>query len=244
MLNILINGSNGTMGKILNNFLKIQKDVNILYEIDKNTTTNFDSLKNSIITPDIIIDFSIPEASFIALDYAQEKLIPIVIATTGFTDCENLKILEYSKTIPIFKSSNMSYSIHVLSNILKNLSEHFNNYDIEILDKHHNSKKDSPSGTSLLFAEAINSSFDNSRIFNLNRFQQKNIRNKNEIGFSSIRGGNIIGEHSVFFIDDNESIELKHTSYSRETYAKGAFIAAKFLLNQKNGLFSMNDLIL
>lgn len=242
MLNILINGSNGTMGQILDDFLQTQKNVHILYKIDTNTKDNLRSLTNCIITPDVIIDFSTPKATLEALDYAIEKFIPMVIATTGFTDEENIKIKDASKSIPIFKSSNMSYAIHIISNILKQISKDLNNYDIEILDKHHNNKKDAPSGTSLLLADAINSELNSKKIYNLDRNNKITKRNQNEIGFSSIRGGNIIGEHSVFFINDNESIEIKHTSFSREIYAKGAYLAAKYIINKTTGIYSMNDL--
>ena len=173
---------------------------------------------------------------------SREIDVPIVIATTGFNDEQNKKIVEYSEAIPIFKASNMSYVIHLMSKILKNISPILSHMDIEVIEKHHNKKKDAPSGTALLLANSINSANKNKYNYIYDRNSEKNIRKKNEIGFSSIRGGNIVGEHCVLFLGENESIEIKHTAYSREIFAEGAIRAAKFLIHKKNGIYGMDDL--
>ena len=255
MINVLINGCNGKMGKTLVNYINDNVlDMCVKYMIDKNTGLSFDKIKNIIeniesnninnfTKPDVIIDFSTTEGTFSALDFASQSLIPIVIATTGFNKKEEKTIKEYSEAIPIFKSSNFSYSISLISNLLKKIAPLLSDMDIEILEKHHNNKEDAPSGTALLFADSINSVSENKYEYVFNRHNKNTIRNKNEIGFSSIRGGNLVGEHSVIFYSEYDNIEIKHTSYSRNIYAKGAISAAKFIIQKKYGLYTMEDLI-
>lgn len=242
MINVLINGCNGNMGKVLKQYINKLPDICVKYEIDVNTTMSFETLNKISEKPDVIIDFSTPEGSFTALDYAVCHLVPIVIATTGFNNEQNSKILEYSEAIPIFKASNMSYVIHLMSKVLSNISPLLSHMDIEIIEKHHNKKKDAPSGTALMLANSINSPNKNKYNYVYDRHSKNNFRFKNEIGFSSIRGGNVVGEHSVIFLGENESIEIKHTAYSREIFAEGSVRAAKFLINQKNGIYGMEDL--
>ena len=148
MVHVLINGCNGNMGKVLEHCIKKTTDMVVEYKIDRDTDVSFSSLNHISNKPDVIIDFSTPTACLVALDYATSHLIPVVIATTGFTDIENSKILEYSQAIPIFKSSNMSYTIHLLGKILKTISPAFSSMNIEIIEKHHNRKKDAPSRNS------------------------------------------------------------------------------------------------
>ena len=239
MINVLINGSKGKMGEILKNAISKTNNMCVKYEIDKDTLLSFEKICND--KPDIIIDFSTPEGCMNALDYAVCHLIPVVVATTGFNDIQEKKIVEYSQAIPIFKSSNLSYSIYLISKILEYISPLLS-MDIEILEKHHRLKKDSPSGTAILLADAINRACSNKYTYVYDRHSNITPRKSNEIGFSSIRGGSVIGEHSVIFLGENESIEIKHTSYSREIYAEGAILAAKFILKQKHGLYNMEDL--
>ncbi len=243
MINVLINGAYGKMGTEVNKYISTLSDVNVKYEVDRDSDITLAYLDDIIEKPDVIIDFSIPKASLAILDYATCHLIPVVIATTGFTDAENSKILEYSQAIPIFKASNMSYNIHSIGKILKLMSPLLSDMDIEIIEKHHKEKKDAPSGTALFLADEINSACNNKYTYIFDRHISHCAREKNEIGFSSVRGGNVIGEHEVLFLGENESIEIKHTSYSRRIYAEGAVLAARFIINKKNGLYSMSDLM-
>ena len=245
MINILLNGCNGNMGKAIIKYVNTSSDFNILYGIDKDNTELFNNILKK---PDVIIDFSTVPATFSALNYAIENLVPIVIATTGFSQTDNKKIAEFSEAIPIFKSSNMSYCINLFSNIVATLARKLKNMDIEIIEKHHKFKKDAPSGTALMVANNINKKCGKKYKFVFDRtssnpLNSNNIRSKNEIGFSSIRGGGLVGEHSVLFLGENESIEITHTAHSRDIYVEGALAAAKFIINKKNGLYSMADLI-
>ena len=218
MINILLNGCNGNMGKAIIEHVNKMPDFNVLYGIDKDNTDLYNNITQK---PDVIIDFSTVSATFAALNYAVENLIPIVIATTGFSQTDNQKIAEFAEAIPIFKSSNMSYAIHLFTNVASTLAKKLKNADIEIIEKHHRMKKDAPSGTALMLANSINK----------------------KCSISSIRGGGLVGEHSVLFLGENETIEITHTAYSRNIYAEGALDAARFIITKKNGLFSMEDLV-
>lgn len=255
MINVLVNGCDGKMGNILVNYIENSvPDMCVKYKIDKNSECSFDEIEKNLnkfddekcnmnfIKPDVIIDFSTPNGTFLALDFAAKNLLPVVIATTGFSKEQEDKIKEYSEAIPIFKSANMSYSINFIADLLKNIAPFVSDMDIEILEKHHNKKKDSPSGTALLLADSINSVSGNKYEYCFDRCLKNTKRSKNEIGFSSIRGGNLVGEHSVFFFGEYESIEIKHTSYSRIIYAEGAVLGARFIIHKKSGLYDMTDL--
>lgn len=130
-----------------------------------------------------------------------------------------------------------------MKNTVANLATLLTDDDIEIVETHHNSKLDSPSGTAMMLADSINRKSGNKYTYIFNRHENRQKRSKNEIGFSSIRGGNIVGEHSVLFFSDDESLEVKHIAYSRAVYAKGALKAAKFIINKPAGFYTMNDLI-
>ena len=268
MINILLNGANGNMGKALCNYIKDSANFTLLYGIDKENSSSYNDITKK---PDVIIDFSTPSATFIALDYAIKNLVPMVIATTGFSFDEENRIKEFSEAIPIFKSSNMAYGINIFSNMVAELAQKLSNVDIEIIEKHHRNKVDSPSGTALMIADNINKSCNNrysyvfsknisnrtfkdftnsSHSVNCGKFNcssgyKKNdtsSKSYNQIGFSCIRGGSLVGEHTVLFIGENESYELTHTAYSRNIYVEGALKAAEFIITKKNGLYGMVDL--
>ena len=177
------------------------------------------------------------------LKFAGVSNIPVVIATTGFSDDEIKIIEDYSKTIPIFKSANMSYETNLMISLVSKLAKALHNSDIEIVDVHHNQKVDSPSGTALMIADSINDTLDNSMHYEFNRHSKRAPRDKKEIGIHSLRGGTEVGKHSVFFFGENESLEISHTVTSRAVFANGALKAAEFIIGKSPGLYNMNDLI-
>ena len=248
MMNILLNGASGKMGNEVAKTVEKIDDMQIVsgIGIEEDLSGKFpiysktEDIKENI---DIIIDFSVPKATFNVLEYAKNKKIPIVIATTGFSKEEIQKIEETSKEIPIFRSANMSLDINLMAKILKEVAKVLSNTDIEIIETHHNRKIDSPSGTAILLANAINEVLEEKKEYDFNRMQKREPRKKSEIGFSSIRGGNIVGEHTVAFFGENETLEIKHTSYSRQVFVEGAIKAVRFLITKENGLYDMNDLI-
>ena len=247
-MNVLINGASGKMGNELYSVIKQNEEFNVVYGVDikENLEGEFpiyskiEDIKEKV---DVIIDFSVPVATFKILKYAVKNKVPIVIATTGFSKEEIEQIEEFSKEIPIFRSSNMSFDINLMAKIVGEVAKVLNNTDIEIVETHHNRKIDAPSGTAILLANAINDVLDEKKEYNFERLQKREKRSKNEIGFSSIRGGNIVGEHSVKFFGENEEFEITHKAYSRKVFAEGALKAAKFIVTKKTGLYNMNDIM-
>ena len=248
MVKILVNGCTGRMGQEVIKAIDSDEDLVLLGGFDRVNTgeyafpiyTNINEIEEK---PDVIVDFSVPVATFKILEYARKFHVPIVIATTGFDNEQLEKISDFSKDIPIFKSSNMSYDINLMVKLVADLAKKLKGTDIEIIETHHNRKVDSPSGTAILLADSINEALGGSMKYEFDRHNKHEKREKNEIGFSSIRGGNIVGEHIVQFYGENETFEIKHTSYSRTVFAEGALKAAKFIIKQENGLYNMDDLI-
>lgn len=247
MIKVLIHGVNGKMGQEVLKQLDSYEECMLVGGFDKENTgkftfpvyTKFDEIMDK---PDVIIDFSVPQATMIMLDYAKKQHVPVVIATTGFSEEENQKIVEYSKELPIFKSANMSFDINLMAKVLTEVAKALPNIDIEIIETHHNRKIDSPSGTALLLADCINQALENKFTYEFDRHHKHEKRSQNEIGFSSIRGGNIVGEHTVQFLGENETFEITHKAYSRSVFADGAIKAACFLVKQTNGFYSMEHL--
>ena len=225
MLEVLVNGCNGKMGKVVCELIKQNENLNTQAGFDKSSNSDFSfpvytKIEDIKEKPDVIIDFSLPIATLNILEYANKNNVPIVIATTGFTEEQEDKIREYSKNIPIFKSANMSFDIMIMKKLVSWLAPLMKGTDIEIIESHHNRKIDSPSGTAQMLADTINSALGNTLHCEYNRHDKHEKRDKNEIGMSSIRGGNLVGEHTVQFIGDFETFEIKHTTYSRNVFAE------------------------
>ena len=238
MIKVLINGIDGHMGQMVLNQINSNENFTCIGGADKDKSI-YDVKEKA----DVIIDFSVPVATMSMLEYAKEKNIPVVIATTGFTDEQNKAILDYSKELPIFKSANMSFETNLMIKLVSKLAQELSNSDIEIVDVHHNRKVDSPSGTALMIADSINKSLDNSMHYEFDRHSKHAPRDKKEIGIHSLRGGTEVGKHSVFFFGDNENMEISHTVNSRAVFANGALKAAEFLIKQKPGFYDMNNLV-
>lgn len=249
MIDIIINGYNGKMGKTLVNLINNFAKLNLVGGIDKfpDLNVNFKTFTSPLeidINYDVIIDFSRPEALKELLYISEKKNKPIILCTTGFNEDDLSLIDKYSKIIPIFRSANMSYGVNIINNILKLISSKlYENYDIEIIEKHHNQKVDSPSGTALLLADTIKSTICEETIYKHGRFGN-NKREKNEIGIHAIRGGSIIGDHEIIYSGLGEVIEISHKAISRDVFALGALKAAEYMASIKTpGLYDMNNLI-
>lgn len=247
MINVFVNGCNGRMGRTVISQIENFENLHFVGGFDTKQDENanfpvFYNLDDINVKIDVIIDFSYITGTLNILEYANKNNIPVVIATTGFSKEQEEKIKEYSRNIPIFKSANMSFDINLMAKIVSEVAKKLSDSDIEIIETHHNQKKDAPSGTALLLANAINEVFDNKKEYVFDRHSRNEKRSNNEIGFSSIRGGNIVGEHTVQFFSPYETFEVKHTSYSRNVFADGALKAAEFLVNQPKGFYTMSDL--
>lgn len=236
------------MGKEIIIASKNQADMKIVCGFDREEDFDgefpiYNKIENIKENIDVIIDFSVPVATFEILKYAKDKKIPVVVATTGFSEEQLNEIKELSKEIPVFRSSNMSLDINLMASIVQKVAEVLTDSDIEIIETHHNKKIDSPSGTAILLANAINEVFNNEKEYNFDRMNKREKRNPKEIGFSAIRGGNIVGEHTVQFFSENETLEITHKSYSRQVFAEGALKAAEFIIKQPIGLYDMKNLV-
>lgn len=250
MIKVLINGYYGQMGQVLSQEIKKDKEMKLVAGIDKDSSNNCDNLNvyNNIFNCsediDIIIDFSHPSSLPNLLKYGMEKNIPLVIGTTGLSNKDIEKIKAASKKIPIFHSANMSLGINVLISMVKNIAPILeDSFDIEIIEKHHNNKIDAPSGTAYMIADEINKELNNSKEYVFGRNTKTDKRKEKEIGIHAVRGGTIVGEHTVIFAGCDEVIEIKHSASSKKIFAQGAIKAAKFLYNQENGLYNMENLI-
>lgn len=204
MIKVLINGCNGRMGQVLVKEINFFPNLLLIGGFDThnnkaNTFPVYSDINNIKEKPDVIVDFSTPTSTLNILKYATHSKTAIVIATTGFTSYESKEIEKASNVIPIFQSSNMSYDINLMKKIVTEVAMYLKGSDIEIVETHHNGKIDAPSGTAILLADSINNALGGNMKYIFNRHDIHKKRNQNEIGFSSIRGGNIVGEHSVQF---------------------------------------------
>lgn len=248
MIEVMVNGCNGKMGSLVCELLDKKEEMILKYGTDKINTglltyPVYTDLSQVPEKPDVIIDFSVPVATFEILKYAKKNEIPIVIATTGFTEKEEKKIREYAKDIPVFKSANMSFSINMFQHLVKEIAPKLKDTDIEIIETHHNRKIDSPSGTAQMLADTINEALGGDYQCEYDRHSKHKKRGEKEIGMTSIRGGNIVGEHTVKFFGESETFEIKHTSYSRSVFAEGAIKAAEFIAHKPKGFYQMDDLV-
>lgn len=191
--------------------------------------------------PSVVIDFSHKDALEDVLAFCQAKALPLVVATTGFDAAQKARLREASAAIPLFYSANLSLGIHVLKALAREAARMLGeDADIEIIERHHNRKKDAPSGTALLLRDATAQSRDFSRtVFGR---EGQSPRQNGEVGIHAVRGGSIVGDHTVLFALDSEIIELSHRGESRKLFARGAMKAARFVSSQPPGLYGMDDL--
>ena len=249
MIKIIMNGCNGRMGQFIVNTVAQTDGCEIVCGIDINDSVNNDfpvykSLNEFDGKADVLIDFSHPSTLTSVLDYAKATKTPAIICTTGLTAEQKAEMGTVSKDVAIFFSANMSLGVNVIIDLAKKATKVLeDNFDIEIIEKHHNQKLDAPSGTALAIADAISNTLTNEAQYVYDRHSVRKKRDKNEIGIHSLRGGTIVGEHSVIFAGKDEVIEINHIATSREVFATGAVKAAKFLAGKPAGLYDMNDLL-
>ncbi len=250
MLKIIISGSNGHMGQNVARLCKQYNDIDIVAGFDINNeqvaeVPVFIRPSDFSGSVDVVIDFSSSKALEPLLEFCVSRNTPVVICTTGYSDAQKAEIKKASESIPVFMSANMSLGINLLASLIKKAAAVLGeDYDVEIVEKHHNRKLDAPSGTALLLADALSDAlpYESEYVYSRNSVRQP--RGKHEIGISSVRGGTITGEHEVLFAGTDEVIELKHTVYSRDVFGVGAIRAARFLSKcSEPGLYDMNDVI-
>ena len=241
MTRIAINGSKGKMGQALIEAINSTSQSEFGAGFDKG-----DSLIDSISNFEVLIDFSRPEASLSALSVCKSSSKAMVIGTTGFADSELELIEQASKEIPIVFAPNMSVGVNLTLKILETSAKVIGpDSSIEIIEAHHRYKVDSPSGTALkmgeVVANALGRNLSECAVYGREGIEEP--RDMNTIGFSSIRGGDVVGEHTVAFFMDGERVEITHKASSRMIYANGAVRAANWLSDKPSGLYSMQDVL-
>ncbi len=248
MIKILLSGCGGRMGRAVQSFCKQSDEFVVAAGVDpampKAEFPVFASFDLVDVEADVIIDFSFHTGIPDLLRFAIDRKMPAVIATTGFTSEESEAIGAASQKIPLFRSANMSIGVNLLCKLCKEAAALLPDFDIEIIEKHHNQKVDSPSGTALMIADQMRSVLPQEMKYTFGRQGIVGKRDPKEIGIHAVRGGTIVGEHEVMFAGFQETLTITHTSLSREVLASGAVCAARFLLDQKDpGLYGMDDML-
>lgn len=244
-MDIIISGYKGFMGKEVEKSA-YQKGINVKMSVDANVdgSENVRCVKDFAavdVPADCIIDFSHRSLTNSLLDFAVKNRIPAVIATTGQTNEEINAIAEASRIIPLFFSPNYSLGVAVLIESAKKIVSCFPEADVEIVEYHHNRKADAPSGTAKSIFDEIKTVRENA--FAVTDRADSGKRQKNEIGISSVRMGNICGIHEIYVSTPSQTITLRHEAHNRGVFADGAISAAEFLVDQKSGLYTMKDLL-
>lgn len=261
-LRLAIAGAKGRMGQMLTQavlsssdwvlgatFEKIEKTTSQQLADNTDLTDTVVSIKdinNALTNLDVLIDFSVPCATLGYLDACVRHNVPMVIGTTGFSDIEQSIIKKAASHIAIVLSPNFSIGINLALKLLDLSARTLgNDYEVEIVEAHHHHKIDTPSGTALKMGEVIANALgrDLKKCAVYERQTLHCARDPQSIGFSSIRAGNIVGEHSVWFVENTERIEITHKANSRLAFAKGALRAASWIVTQPAGLYSMQDVI-
>ena len=249
MKQIILSGCNGKMGHVISDIVMGRDDCTIVAGFDLNTQRQYDYpvyTKPSEYTGsgDVIIDFSHPSLLTALLDYAEEKKIPIVLATTGYSKAQLEEIHAAAQRLPVFFSANMSLGINLMVELAKKAASVLGgSFDIEIIEKHHNQKIDAPSGTALMIADAVSGVLSEKPQYVYDRHSQRKKRDKNEIGIHAIRGGTSVGEHDIMFAGRDEILTISHTAMSKEVFASGAVNAAVFMCGKAPGLYNMKDMV-
>jgi len=249
MFKIILTGCAGRMGRFVASLAEKSDDFSVVCGVDIADCQSFSfpvykSINDVVEEGDCIIDFSHHSQTADLLTFAKRTNTPIVISTTGQNDDEKELIYKYSKDVAVFFSANMSLGINLISQLIKKAAAVLQDeFDIEIIEKHHNQKLDAPSGTALLLADSMKSVLKDEPEYVFDRHEYRKIRSKNEIGIHAVRGGTIVGEHEVIFAGHDEVVTISHTATSREVFAAGALKAAAFLQGKPAGLYNMDILL-
>ena len=246
-MNILISGCCGHMGKEVAAAKELYPDISIKCGVDAFNDNSrdfpvYDSFDSADTDVDVIVDFSHHALTNALLSFAVANQIPLVLATTGQTEEEKKAIYEASEKIPLFFASNYSMGVAILIAAAKKIAAAMPEAEVEIIEKHHDRKIDAPSGTALSIAEAVQSVRPGAEIV-CGRSGNNCKRTKTEIGVSSVRMGNIVGDHEVLIGTPSQTITLRHEAYSRALFAEGALSAAAYLAGKPARLYTMEDLV-
>lgn len=252
MVKIALQGIYGRMGQTLVEMIDAHAGCEVVAGVDSaqggpalpcpvvQTAEGLAALQNA---PQVVIDFSLPQATRALLEYCGKAKLPCVICTTGLGEDIHRLMEETARQTAVFFSANMSLGINLLARLAKQAQAALTGFDIEIIEKHHHNKLDAPSGTALLLADGINQQAGGRYNYVYDRHDVRQKRGENELGIHSVRGGSIVGEHEVLFCGPDEVVSLGHVAYSRRVFASGAVAAALFLAYKATGLYGMDDLM-
>lgn len=251
MVRVGVFGANGRVGQLIINDLKESENISLSsvyvrnelnFSIDPSVLVSTD-IKSFLNACDIVIDFSLPEACEALLEAAIKTPKPLVIGTTGLSTHQLNLLKQASENMPVLYATNMSLGVALLNKLVYQAASALDGFDIEIVEMHHKHKKDAPSGTALTLAESAASGrgLDLDKVRVSGRDGNIGERTEDEIAVMAIRGGDIVGRHTVGFYNDGEFIELNHTATSRNTFSKGAIRAGAWLADKESGLYSISD---
>lgn len=251
MTNLILSGCNGRMGQTITRLCGDRDDLTIVAGIDPLGSAAgspypiFATPAECNISAQALVDFSSSAALGALLAYGKERRLPLVLASTGYDDAQLAQIADAAKVIPIFRSANLSVGVNLLLELTRRAAQVLGeDFDIEIVERHHNKKLDAPSGTALMLANAAKEGLSFEPQYVYDRHSVRQPRSHTEIGISSVRGGSIVGDHEVIFAGEQEVVELHHHAASREVFARGALRAAAFMATvDEPGLYSMADLL-
>ncbi|MDR2426747.1 MAG: 4-hydroxy-tetrahydrodipicolinate reductase [Endomicrobium sp.] len=254
-MKITVCGAAGRMGQSILGIAKFDEAVQICAGVEYDSSPAIgagtpaiipaSSIETVLADTEVLIDFTNPDNALKNLELAKKYKIPAVIGTTGFIAEQKEKIVKVSKEIPIVLSPNMSVGVNILFKLVEYVAKLVPDYDIEMVELHHNKKKDSPSGTATMLSE-IAANAIGSNINEVGIYGRKTVlgeRKKDEIGVFSVRGGDIVGEHTVYFAGIGERLELVHRAQSRNNFGAGAIRAAKWIIGKDPGLYDMQDVL-
>lgn len=250
MIKVILSGCNGKMGKNVTEAVSKRDDIEITAGVDVYSKqlgdypvfSSFEEING--IKADVVIDFSNPAVLCSMLEYCKKTNTALVACTTGYNNEQKESLKSASSSIPVFFSANMSLGVNLMCELAKTAAKFLgNDFDIEIIEAHHNQKLDAPSGTALMLADAINNELDSKYEYEYNRHEKREKRPANEIGIHSVRGGTIVGEHEVIFAGNDEIIKISHSARSKALFAAGAVNAAAFISRKEPGMYSMSDLL-
>lgn len=250
MVRIIMHGCNGRMGRMITGIVADDPDVEIISGVDINTECAnsypvVDSIEKADKSADAVVDFGNAAAVDKVIDWCSANGVPLVECTTGLSDETLAKLSEASGKVAMLRSANMSLGINIIQKILRENADKLTRagFDVEIVEKHHKTKLDAPSGTALALADSVNEGLSDKKDYVFDRSGRRMVRPDTEIGISAVRGGTIVGDHDVIFAGKDEVITFSHTAYSRAVFAKGAVEAAKFLAGKGAGMYSMADVL-
>ncbi len=244
-MNILLCGCCGRMGRMVTELAAAQGET-IICGVDVSPSPMpypvHDCLTKVHEKFDVIIDFSSAQGLEGLLKFAEERHVPVLLAATGYTDGDLVRIQDSAKNIPIFKTGNLSLGVNLLQMLVEKAAKVLGDgFDVEIIERHHNQKKDAPSGTALMLAESVKKAGEKENVYG--RHGMVGAREKSEIGIHAVRGGTIVGEHEVMFAGEDEIVTLSHSARSRKVFAAGALKAAAWLIGKPAGLYDMSDML-